>query len=375
MYDVQDVSGERKTAKWAADWLVKSVTSPEFPLPPADCLMVVLDGGNLSLFDEVVAAFGAISVRVFAHWCCSHTASLLMKALSDVSGIGECIDNARTIVKFIRGHDQPLFLYGEFSSKALVMWVETRFGTNFLVMERIVEVCTQLRQMVADPRWPANRRALTAEGKAAHDKVCAAAAVRCAEAVIYLATANCWRVRVRARAIYYYVFLSALSRRVPLFFGAPTHFFTRGCAQVTELIQSDQFFNMLAKILDLVDPMYSMLRTFDSDKPTVGTAHQLWLETHEACTAWEKTKFDRVHGPRAHGDGKAFEVGGEYTLLSKGSHEYTGRGEEWTVSVLCARALAAAAFVGLGCIFFCTYAFARVCVLFFCVCVCPYFLC
>ena len=185
MYDVQDVSGERKTAKWAADWLVKSVTSPEFPLPPADCLMVVLDGGNLSLFDEVVAAFGAISVRVFAHWCCSHTASLLMKALSDVSGIGECIDNARTIVKFIRGHDQPLFLYGEFSSKALVMWVETRFGTNFLVMERIVEVCTQLRQMVADPRWPANRRALTAEGKAAHDKVCAAAAVRCVEAVIY----------------------------------------------------------------------------------------------------------------------------------------------------------------------------------------------
>jgi hypothetical protein len=66
----------------------------------------------------------------------------------------EVVKKSRTIIKFIKRRHMPLAIFRKHEEKlSLVMSVKTRFGSNFLMVDRLLQVRTALEQSVVDPQW------------------------------------------------------------------------------------------------------------------------------------------------------------------------------------------------------------------------------
>ena len=64
------------------------------------------------------------------------------------------LKRAKTIVKFIRKRHMPLAVFRKHEKKfSLVMSKKTRFGSNFLVVDRLLKVKQALQQSVVDEQW------------------------------------------------------------------------------------------------------------------------------------------------------------------------------------------------------------------------------
>jgi hypothetical protein len=62
------------------------------------------------------------------------------------------VKKSRTIIKFIKRRYMQLAVFHKHEEKlSLVMSVKTRFGSNFLMVDRLLQVRTALEQSVVDP--------------------------------------------------------------------------------------------------------------------------------------------------------------------------------------------------------------------------------
>ena len=271
-WDLKDTSGESKDKQWIANFVVDVVTSEAFPLDPMDLVTITMDGACRTSFPLIEKAFrdNPKLPSIVCQWCSCHTWQLLLKAIADIDGIDTLIKQCREVITFVRGHDKPTALLRKSAQKGLVRWVETRFGTIFICMERLVEVKSSLMTMVQGEPWSQYRE-------------------------------------------------SVKDRKV-----------REELDKFVDLVIDASFWNKIAKTLELVEPIFSALRVCDSDAPTVGIVYQLFLETQQRLEAWEATKFENVKdGPT----GVAFREG-ECSLLSKRSHEDAGLGAAagWTAA-------------------------------------------
>lgn len=269
--DMLDTGGDRKDQKWWADELLKIVKSPSNPLPAGQLISLTLDGGIKWAFDAIEEAFvdDDGTRDVICQWCSCHTMHLLMQALFDLDGVADTYGKLKQLNQFIRNHNKPRWMLKQIINKGLVREAQTRFGTRYLVIERAIELTPHIQRLVVSQDWADWVNTL-----AAPDKASAAE------------------------------------------------------ARTTALDES--FWAQCAKIWELGEPMYTVLRKLDSDDPTVGTIYQLMLELEAHCGAW--------HDGRHAANGQPGYQASEHTLLSRGNHADTGAGaaEPWNAKEIVA---------------------------------------
>lgn len=94
--------------------------------------------------------------------CAAHCLDLLLEDWGKLS-FASIVADAADVVKFINGHDGSRALLKKHSpNKGLLRPADTRFGTNVIMLERLVEVKDNLQEMVASRKYKAwvQKRAL-----------------------------------------------------------------------------------------------------------------------------------------------------------------------------------------------------------------------
>ena len=95
-------------------------------------------------------------------WCSGHSVGLLMKVTDDVSGIKGLIDATKEAVTFARTHSKPsALIHKESPNVSIVKWATTRFGTIFMVMQRLANMRPALRRVVLSDEWAKYLQSIT----------------------------------------------------------------------------------------------------------------------------------------------------------------------------------------------------------------------
>jgi hypothetical protein len=85
--------------------------------------------------------------------------------------VSSVIAEARTVLKFITNHHKSLALFRSLSKLELLKPRETRFATNFIMLQRMHEVKASLQQLVVSDAWGEwnQKSSHEMEGEEVHD--------------------------------------------------------------------------------------------------------------------------------------------------------------------------------------------------------------
>ena len=91
---------------------------------------------------------------IYFQGCVVHAMNLLLEDWGKVTWMKEVVKKSRTIIKFIKRRHMPLAVFHKHEEKlSLVLSRKTRFVSNFLMVDRLLQVRTALEQSVMDPQW------------------------------------------------------------------------------------------------------------------------------------------------------------------------------------------------------------------------------
>ena len=80
--------------------------------------------------------------------------NLALKSIdSDVTWIGNLIDDTCYIHNFVQNHTNSLTIYKEYTYLSLLKIVDTRFAFSFIMLKKLREVKTALGSMVISKFW------------------------------------------------------------------------------------------------------------------------------------------------------------------------------------------------------------------------------
>jgi hypothetical protein len=85
--------------------------------------------------------------------CTPHCLDLLLKDMGKLDWVSSVIAEARTALKFITNHHKSLAFFRSLSKLELLKPGETRFATNFSMLQRMHEVKASLQQLVVSGTW------------------------------------------------------------------------------------------------------------------------------------------------------------------------------------------------------------------------------
>jgi hypothetical protein len=89
--------------------------------------------------------------------CTAHGIDLVLEDIGEIDWVHKIVNEAKTIINFIANHHKSQTLFREFSNKeidlALLRPRDTRFGTNFIILERLQKVKTLIQQMIVSLEW------------------------------------------------------------------------------------------------------------------------------------------------------------------------------------------------------------------------------
>ncbi len=77
--------------------------------------------------------------------CTPHCLDLLLEDMGKLDWVSSVIAEARTALKFITNHHKSLALFRSLSKLELLKPGETRFATNFIMLQRMHEVKASLQ--------------------------------------------------------------------------------------------------------------------------------------------------------------------------------------------------------------------------------------
>ena len=87
--------------------------------------------------------------HIFWTPCIAHNLNLILEEIDNkVPWIKELTGEAREIIKFITNHHHFRAIFREFSKLELLKVVETRYASNFIMLQRLVDVKNALVSMV-----------------------------------------------------------------------------------------------------------------------------------------------------------------------------------------------------------------------------------
>jgi hypothetical protein len=82
--------------------------------------------------------------------CTPHCLDLLLEDMGKLDWVSSVIAKARIALKFITNHHKSLVLFRSLSKLKLLKPGETRFATNFIMLQRMHEVKASLQQFVVN---------------------------------------------------------------------------------------------------------------------------------------------------------------------------------------------------------------------------------
>lgn len=106
--------------------------------------LVVMDGACSGAIDLLKEEFPWLSGVV----CTTHSLDLLMEDLGTMAFAAEPLHKAKQLVKFINNHQKTRALFAELSDVVLLSPATTRFGYNFIMVERLLRCEESVRKLI-----------------------------------------------------------------------------------------------------------------------------------------------------------------------------------------------------------------------------------
>jgi hypothetical protein len=142
-----DTSGKEKNAAYIAQLLEERINE----IGQENVVQVVMDSAA-----SCVAA-GKLIMQTFSSIVCSpctaHCLDLLLEDIAKLQWIGGVIDQGREIVKFVTNHQASLAYFRSRASFELLKPGETRFATNFIMLQRLQQCKDDLQQTVVSKEY------------------------------------------------------------------------------------------------------------------------------------------------------------------------------------------------------------------------------
>ena len=116
--------------------------------------------------------FQSIS-HLYVQGCAAHCLDLLLEDWGKEEWVKKLVKKARIISVFIKSHHASQAIFRRLSPDLSIrLPVETRFATNFIMIDRLLQVRNVLERIIIDDEWPTfisdlRRRSPTAYAKAA----------------------------------------------------------------------------------------------------------------------------------------------------------------------------------------------------------------
>jgi hypothetical protein len=95
-----------------------------------------------------------------------HALNLLLKDWGSQKWIKESVKDAEVVVNFFQKRHMPLAIFRKYETKhSLLKPLKTRFASYFIMIDRLLEVMSAVKQSVVDPQWVAYVNTLNDNGK------------------------------------------------------------------------------------------------------------------------------------------------------------------------------------------------------------------
>ena len=109
--------------------------------------------------------------HLYVQGCAAHCLDLLLEDWGKEDWVRRIVKKGRAICLFIKNHHAPQAIFRRLSpGLAIRLPNETRFATNFLMIERLLQVRQTLEKMVVDDEWHAFIAELRTRAPATHTK-------------------------------------------------------------------------------------------------------------------------------------------------------------------------------------------------------------
>ena len=143
-----DTSGHTKTAAYQASIIEKFIED----VGSQNVVQIATD--NASVMKAAAEIITNKYDHIYFQGCAVHAMNLLLGDIAKAKWITEVLKKARTIVTFIKKRHMPLAVFRKHEKKySLVLAGKTRFGSNFMMVDRLLEVRQALEQSVVDEQW------------------------------------------------------------------------------------------------------------------------------------------------------------------------------------------------------------------------------
>jgi hypothetical protein len=114
--------------------------------------------------------------QIFWTSCAAHTINLMLQGIGNLDRFKKVIDQAKAFTIFVYGHTRTLDCMRYFTAgKEVVRAGVTRFASNFLTLNSMLEKKDQLRKMVVHSRWDSLKDVKSKKGKEATATILSAA--------------------------------------------------------------------------------------------------------------------------------------------------------------------------------------------------------
>jgi hypothetical protein len=143
-----DTTGYPKTAEYQASIMEKYIEE----VGPQNVVQICTDNAS-----SMKAAADIITDKyphIYFQGCVVHAMNLLLEDWGKATWMKEVVKKSRTIIKFIKRRYMPLAVFRKHEEKlSLVISKKTRFGSNFLMVDQLLQVRIALEQSLVLPQW------------------------------------------------------------------------------------------------------------------------------------------------------------------------------------------------------------------------------
>ncbi|GBG62849.1 hypothetical protein CBR_g32432 [Chara braunii] len=151
VYVSTDVMRGKKDASALANAWSKRVKSMDVQL--SDITAFVTDSAGVNVAAMEVFQKDESVKHIFWIPCVAHIMDLILEDIGGIDWVASCISQTRLVTRFFKRHGHAREVLEAHSTKTLLLPVETRFGTNVIMMERLVALRAALTDVVANDRW------------------------------------------------------------------------------------------------------------------------------------------------------------------------------------------------------------------------------
>jgi hypothetical protein len=139
-------------------------------LGPENVVQVVTDNASNNMGAKKLLA----EKRPHIFWtsCAAHTINLMLQGIGNLARFKKVIDQSKAFTIFVYGHTRTLDCMRHFTEgKEVVRPGVTRFASNFLTLNSMLEKKDQLRKMVVSSKWDSVKDVKSKKGKDATETI------------------------------------------------------------------------------------------------------------------------------------------------------------------------------------------------------------